>query len=108
MIAAREEQLAERLLDAPAQHHHVEQHGSGYGDTGERERGAERVATEVAQAPAEPRHALPHSTIGGVRTSRQAARAPAARPNSRERQTLKSTILGVMRLKISSVSKYRR
>jgi hypothetical protein len=45
--------------------------------------------------------------MGGVRTSLQAATAPAATPSRRERQTLNSTMRGVMRLNTSSVSKKR-
>ena len=51
--SAAEQQLGERLVDAAAQHDHVEQHRRGDRDAENRERRAEPVAAETPDAPAD-------------------------------------------------------
>ena len=108
LIAASEDQIGEGLVDAPAQHDHVEQHRGGDGDARERQRGPQRLPSQAREPPGDPSHALPQSTIGRVCTRRQAAAAPAARPSASESTTLKSTMPGVISEKVSAVSKKRR
>jgi hypothetical protein len=104
----REKEVAERLLDPATQHDHVQQQRRRNGDADDRERGAETVAAQALDAPAEATHPRPHSTRGRVCTSRQAAIAPAVTPSSTESTALKTTILGVINEKVSTVSKNRR